>query len=172
MQVIALSDLAQTLAQAARREQTEQVIGRIKDDRVKSRILSALSQALAQAGRWEQAEQVIDGIRDDEAQMQALSALSQALAQAGRWEQAEQVITRIEDDRGKDDLLVKLAAQMSTTDEYELLLHLTWRQWWLAGTREQALIRYRMAIHFISSHPTLGIALYNAFTWVDMFLQA
>ena len=59
---------------------------------------------------------------------------------------------------------------MANADEFEQLLHVIQRSWRQVETREEALTLFSIASAFISRKPEVGIAFFDAFTWVDTFL--
>ena len=88
---IALSTLANTLAQAGRWDEAHQTATAISNSQDRARALSTLASALAQAGRWDEAHQIATAIPISNSQdrARALSTLASALAQAGHMTDAE-----------------------------------------------------------------------------------
>jgi hypothetical protein len=110
-------------------------------------------------------------IQDNSQHARALSALSMTLAQAQQWTEAERVIATIHDRSQRAKALMKLGSEMDSTDEFEQLLHVTQRAWRQVETSEEALTLFSIASAFISRKPEVGIAFFDAFTWVDTFLD-
>jgi transcriptional regulator with XRE-family HTH domain len=150
----------------------------IERGEAQAEVLERLGMALVQAQQWERAEAVIHLIEDHEAQARALGELGMALAQAwqcGRaeavWVEGQALIGTIEDHEAQARAWGKLAATMAPVGAHEQLLRLIQRSWLLASTREDALRLFSLATEFIPHDPKLGLALYDAFTWVDTFLK-
>ena len=179
-----LTALGTALAQAQQWEQAsqvwaeaERVIGTIRDYEGQAFALSALGTALAQAQQWAEAERIIGTIQDSYEKFSALSALGTALAQAQQWEHASQMWAEAERITGigllrinQASILSELATAMSSANELEQLLHLVQRAWRQVETRIEALKLFSMASAIISHKPEIGIAFFDAFAWVDMFL--
>ncbi len=94
------------------------------------------------------------------------------LAQAHRWEEAERVISTMQDSSQQAWALSQLADALAHSNEYKRLLRLV-RYWWQrARRRDEAAVRLLpLAYGFLSYHPELGIAFFDAFAWVDEFLR-
>jgi len=140
--------------------------------------LAELGVALTQAQHWEraeaiwtEAETVIRTIEYNDARARALRHLGITLAQAHQWEQAKAVIRTFENREEGDEALTQLGAEMVEVGEYEQLLHLIQRSCSLASTRDDAFRLFPLVTSFISRNPELGLALHEAFTWVDSFMK-
>ena len=140
--------------------------------------LAGLGVALTQAQHWEraeaiwtEAETVIRTIEYNDERAIALAELGAALAQAHQWEQAKAVIRTFENREEGDEALTQLGAEMVEVGEYEQLLHLIQRSCSLASTRDDAFRLFPLVTSFISRNPELGLALHEAFTWVDSFVK-
>lgn len=116
-------------------------------------------------------QQIALAIQNSSQQAVALRQLGQALAQAQRWEQAQQVIGTIQDSYQQARALTKLVDALAHSNEYERLLHIIHYWWRYVRRRDEAIRLLSLAYNFISYHPELGIAFYDAFAWVDDFLQ-
>ncbi len=81
------------------------------------------------------------------------------------------MIGTIEASDSRARALAELAAEMAEAGEDERLLHFIQRWWRHADKREDALKLFPLVTRFIPHHPELGLALHEAFTWVDAFLK-
>ena len=182
---IALAELGVALTQAQHWEraeaiwtEAETVIRTIEYNDERAIALAELGAALAQAHQWEQAkavwseaQAVIRTIEYKDERAKALRQLVITLAQAHQWEQAQAVIRTFENREEGDEALTQLGAEMVEVGEYEQLLHLIQRSCSLASTRDDAFRLFPLVTSFISRNPELGLALHEAFTWVDSFMK-
>ncbi len=107
---------------------------------------------------------IIGSIPESAVQDEALSELGQALAQAQLWEQAQQVIEAIQESDVQVEALMKLVDALVHHHEYERALSIVHSRWQQVKGRDEALCLLPLAYPFISSHPELGIAFFQALT--------
>jgi tetratricopeptide (TPR) repeat protein len=170
----ALAHLGSALAQAQQWEQAQAVwaqaqavISTIEDSYNRARALAHLGSALAQ--QWEQAHAVIGTIENIPRRAEALAHLAGEMAQAQQWGQAQVGIAMKDVSAERAKALVDLARKMADAGEYEALLHVIHHSWRLVDKRKHTLDLFPMAICFIPHNPELGLALHDAFSWVDNF---
>src|SRR5579859_3813695 len=97
-------------------------------------------------------------------QDEALSELGLALAQAQHWEQAQQVIEAILESDVQVEALMKLVEVLVHHHEDERALQIVHSRWQQVKGMDEALCLLPLAYPFISSHPDLGIAFFEALT--------
>ena len=102
---------------------------------------------------------------------EALRELATSFAQTQQWERAQAVIATIEHSSLRARALTAVGAEIAETGEDESLLHLLQRSWRLADNRDYALDLFPLVTGFIPRNPELGVALHEAFAWVDDFLR-
>jgi tetratricopeptide (TPR) repeat protein len=175
--VEALSELAAALAHAGAWSRAEQVIATLPEKWAKAGVLRELAAALAHAGErqraewyWQEAEQVIATILEEWDKVEALSELAAALAHAGEWSQAEQVIATLPEG-DKAWAVRELAAALAQQNKEREVVRLIQREWSRTTRRDEALNLLPLAFGLFRRHPELGPALFDAFAWVDAFLQ-
>ncbi len=120
---------------------------------------------------WAEAQRVIGTIQDDERLYEALKDLGTALTQAEQWTEAERVIGTIPGSSWQAEPLKDLATLMARTDNLEHLLHLIQRSWHQVESRKEALTFFSIAYAVISYKPEVGKAFFDAFIWVNTFLD-
>jgi len=186
----ALCELGQGLAQAQQKEQAlrvwqqaEKVISSLGKSE-QARALCELGQTLAQAQLseqalriWQQAEKVISSIQwsewDEELaeNRKRKQNLIQALVLAQKWQHAEAVIGSIKSISVRSEALHKLGEALKNIKDDELLLRLVQRWWLQASTRDEALSLLSLANGLVHLQPEISIRFYEAFAWVDTFLE-
>src|SRR5579885_3065232 len=137
----------------------------------KARAWSELAAALAHAGEWSRAEQVIATLPEGEDKAWALSRLAVALGQAGEWQRAEQVIATLPEGEDTTEAVRELAAALAQQNKERDVVRLTQREWSRTTRRDEALNLLPLAFGLLRRRPELGPALFDAFAWVDAFLQ-
>ena len=175
-----LTMLAEALAQAQRWEKAEEVARSISssaDNKQKTRAFCALAVALEQDHRQEQAERAWERAKGAASvstmysdKNGALKELAGALVRTQRWEQAEEIARSISDSKQQAAALKNLIEVLIKYYKHDRILHLVQRSYLQAETRDFALQEISLAAGLISLKPEIGIALYEAFKWVDTFL--
>jgi tetratricopeptide (TPR) repeat protein len=179
-----LYDLAKALAQAEQWKDAEAVFSKIEDDLFKVMALCELGVAMTHAHRWEQANAIWGEV---EAMGVLMSDRYQeicvrTLAQMEQWERAETILRSMQVDtttpfghgeysKTKNEALCEMADALAKTNEHERLLRLVQRWWSQTKTRNETLTLLTLANKFIALKPDIGMAFYEAFAWVDTFLQ-
>jgi thioredoxin-like negative regulator of GroEL len=136
----------------------------------KAEALRELIAALVHAGEWQQAEQVIATLPEED-KAEVLRELAAALAQAGEWQQAEQVIATLPEGWAKARALSELAAALAQQNKEREVVRLIQREWSRTTRRDESLNLLPLAFGLFPRYPELGPALFDAFAWVDAFLQ-
>ena len=95
------------------------------------------------------------------------------MAQAGQWQEAERIIRSLSDKYRKDKAraLRELGTALAQCREYYHLVRLIQQEWLRVTSREEALSFLPLAFSLLAYTPDLGMALLDAFAWVDRFLQ-
>jgi tetratricopeptide (TPR) repeat protein len=165
--------LGTALAQAGQWQEAERILRSISSEWEWNKVegLMALGTALAEAGQWQEAERVVCSISDKWGRSEALMTLGTALAQAGYWQEAERIVLSNPDEENKIQALSILIDTLAQHNEYRRIVRLVQREWLRTMRRDEALALVPLAFSLIPRYPDLGMALYEAFAWVDKFLQ-
>jgi hypothetical protein len=184
-QAQALTALASSLAQAQRWQDTERlwqkserIISTVANEEERAYQLTVLASSLAQAQRWQraerlwqEAERILTPISYKSHLAYQLTVLASSLAQAQHWQDAERVITPIRDEAKRAEALTALASSMAQHNQHKEVVRLVQRWWRQADTRNEALSLLSIASDLILFRPDVGIAIHDAFAWVDDFLR-
>ena len=167
-----LYDLVKALAQAEQWENAEVVVSMIKQDFWKVRGVCELGVTLTHTQYWKKADAVgreleAMGLTSDRYQQDCV----RALAQMAQWEQAETVLRSMKNNSHRAEALCEMADALAKTNEHGRLLRLVQRWWPQVKTRGEALTLLALASELIALKPDIGMAFYEAFAWVDAFLQ-
>jgi hypothetical protein len=171
MRAWALRDLADALARAEQWLQAQALARALPDDDMQASALMRLAGALAAAGQWSLAEAIAHALPDKGMQAKALVDLAGALARAGQWPQAETLARTLSDDRMRASALGNVVAALGKNNQVGWAVRLAQDSLLEAVTRQSALNRLKIAIPLIQMKPELAMAFFEAFEWVDKFLQ-
>lgn len=174
----ALGAIAKALVNAGQRDKaqlllvkTEALAHSIKDGRERDNALGDVANTLAQIQEPDEAQVVVGFIKDSMQREVPRLRITRALALAQRWDEAKEEARRIEG-------ILKISAMHSITDamitygEHEQALQYIQTAWIQAEARRELIKLLPLAEEFIPLHPELGEGFYDAFAWVDHFLQA
>jgi len=174
----ALGAIAKALVNAGQRDKAQLLLVKmealahsIKDGRERDNALGDVANTLAQIQEPDEAQAVVGFIKDSMHREVPRLWITHALARAQRWDEAKEEVRRLEG-------FLKISAMQSITDamitygEYEQALQYIQTAWIQAETRRELIKLLPLAEEFIPLHPELGEAFYDAFGWVDHFLQA
>jgi hypothetical protein len=186
----ALIAIATTLVQADQRNraqllllEAEAIAHSIEDDKERDHALGSVVEALTEIQELDDAEVVVEFIQDaSQAAAKGMTNASsqkdrprlfitRALAREQRWDEAKEEAQRI-------GVFFKVTAMNSIADamiicgEHEQALQYIQTAWVQAGARDELIKLLPLAEEFIPLHPELGEACYDAFAWVDRFLQS
>ena len=100
-----------------------------------------------------------------------IAKLGYELAKAQQWERAERLANAIEYEAVRIMVLQTLARALESARKHEQMLHLVQYNWQRATTRNYLIALLPLASGLILHMPRIGIAFYEAFTWVDTFLK-
>jgi len=180
-----LLDLGAALVQAGQMErakkiwtETETVIDSIDDSGARAFLLHELGEALVQTQQleqaqvmWARAEILIRTLKEDRlTKSLVVRMMAKVMAQAEQWEQAEVLIRTLKESDERTwalDGLVEALGEISEREQLHVVQHL----WLHVSTREYAIELLPLAQGLIPLKPAIGIAFYEAFTWVDTFLM-
>jgi tetratricopeptide (TPR) repeat protein len=193
--VQALADVGRMLAVADRMDQANRVFAdaefivyAIKGDSLQAEALAYVgerrAEALAYIGRklaaTGQTEQAIQVFSDAEATAraikvrfpdEALAVVVEALVTAGQIKRAEAITRAMEKHWAQSNRHAHLITALVKNRRYEQGLRLAQRSLLEATNRASALQNLAIATPFIPTKPELGMSFFEAFAWVDKFLQ-
>ncbi len=172
----ALVAIAEALVEAGQREkarlllvEAEAFAHSIEDGRDRDYALEIVATTLAQIQEPDEAQVVVGFIKDSKMRRIARLGITGALARAQRWEEAKEEARRLEE--FKIPAMQRITDAMITYGEHEQALQYIQTAWIQAEARRELIELLPLAKEFIPLHPELGEAFYDAFAWVDHFLQ-
>lgn len=166
--------------------EAKQVVGTLSSEMYKASALAELGMALASAHQWEEAERIISAIPDNCTKAQTLINLSVMLSHAQLlpkaeqcWQEIEQIVDLISargdmhtvGDMQEYSKLKDISRVFDQCKEYKRLMYLGQKELIQARSENDVLDRIFLTLPFIAQSPDLGLALADAFTWVDTFFQ-
>lgn len=98
-------------------------------------------------------------------------AWGKLLEQTGERAQAEKILDSLKDSQERASFQAGIAHVMGESARYRDLLRFIQQAWLQAETQDTCLYLFAMAQKLIERYPDMGRALYNAFAWVNTFLQ-
>lgn len=177
-----LNKLVQALARAGKLEEAERIYAIIPKEWKRARVeaLSELGLALARSGRaehahriWDEAKSICIAMLGDWSWQRtvALSKLGQTLVQAEAWQEIEQMCMSIQQMHWPVEASLAFGKALAAKKKPELLLRLVQQTWLAVETREDALQSFALASSLFVLRPTVGLACYEGFQWVDRFFE-
>jgi hypothetical protein len=173
----ALEAIAEALVEAGQRDkarlllvEAEAKAHSIEDGRERDDALRDVANTLAQIQEPDEAQVVVGFINDSMHREVPRLLITHALAQARRWDEAKEEARRL--GFSKRSPMQSITDAMITYGEFEQALQCIQTAWIQAETRRELIKLLPLAKEFIPLHPELGEAFYDAFAWVDHFLQA
>ncbi len=180
-----LRELVRALTQARQWNHAIEVAQSIDISSWRAEALIELGKSATQAQQWQQVDKVWNESEGDNLvvgnsreRFKLLIELGKSAIQAQQWQQVDKVWNEVEkelrktfDSHEKLKFLSEVVEALGSVHEYERFLHIVQQSWLQVNKRAYALQLLPLATGLIPLKPKLGIAFFEAFEWVDAFLQ-
>jgi tetratricopeptide (TPR) repeat protein len=168
----ALRNVAMAYASAQLWDKASEIVIMINAREPQDEARAVLAIELARAGQWERAVSTFDGIhKNSDRRMVVLQAWGDFLAQPGSREQREKIVHALTESKEKACLLLRVVDKLAQAGQYTEQLHVIQQTWLQARTKDDCLYLFTIVQGLILRAPEMGAAFYNAFAWVNTFLD-
>ncbi len=168
----ALCNVAIAYARAQSWDKASDVVDMINDREQQDEAWAVLAIELARARQWERAVTTLGAIHNNsDRRVVVLQTWGDFLAQPGSREQREKIAHSLTESNEKASLLVRVVDKLAQAGQYTEQLHVIQQAWLQARTKDDCLYWFALVQALILRAPEMGAAFYNAFTWVNTFLN-
>ncbi len=167
----ALYNVALAYMEAQEWEQVQVVANSLFDLSTQETILCTLTVELARAGRWEHALASYNKLQQNRNRAAVARIWGEMLAQNGNDEQYRKILNHLPESHVRASVQAGMAHSMAQNGRSQELIPFIQHAWLQAETKDECLPLLALAQHLVEQYPHVGTNFYDAFAWVDTFLQ-